>query len=165
MNLRPQRQDAPDINLTPLIDVVFLLLIFFMVSTTFKDDGRLRLELPRADGEPAAAEEITLIEVIIDRFGRYYVNDAQVVDTDLATVEKALIGAAGERRDLPVLIKADARTPHQAVMRVLDAASQLGLVKIAFATSQPDEGAPDRKRADPGDAAPAPNPPADSVGR
>ena len=138
MNLRPHRPAEPDINLTPLIDVVFLLLIFFMVSTTFNEDARLRLQLPQAEGEPVSAQDIEQVEVVIDRAGRYYVDGRGVVSTDIKTLKQAMVGVAGPRRDLPVLIKADAATPHQAVMRALDAASQLGLTRVAFAASRPE---------------------------
>jgi biopolymer transport protein ExbD len=138
VNLRPNKPDEPDINLTPLIDVVFLLLIFFMVSTTFKEDARLRLELPQADGEAISADEITLVEIAIDAGGSFYVDGQRVVDKRAETLEQALVGAAGPRRDLPVLIKADAQTPHQAVMTAMDVAGRLGLTRIAFAASRPD---------------------------
>jgi biopolymer transport protein ExbD len=140
VNLRPRSPKEPDINLTPLIDVVFLLLIFFMVSTTFDEDARLRLQLPEADGEAVSAEDIELVEIIIDRSGQHYVDNARVIGDDIETLKKALVGAVGPRRDLPVLIKADAATPHQAVMRALDAASQLGLTRVAFAASRADGG-------------------------
>jgi biopolymer transport protein ExbD len=135
MNLRPRRRASPDINLTPLIDVVFLLLIFFMVSTTFNDDARLRLELPRADGEPARAGEMELVELVVDVAGRFYVDGQQVLGTDAGTLRRALAEVAGSERELPVLIKADAKTPHQAVMTALDALGQLGLTRVAFAAS------------------------------
>ena len=137
MNLRPHRPQEPEINLATLIDVVFLLLIFFMVSTTFNEDARLRLQLPEANAEAVSAEDIELVEIVIDRGGRYYVDGERVVSTGIETLKQALVGAVGPRRDLPVLIKADAATPHQAVMRALDAASQLGLTRIAFAASRP----------------------------
>lgn len=136
MNLRPRRHESPDINLTPLIDVVFLLLIFFMVSTTFRDDGRLRLQLPEADAEPVPASEIELVEVMVDRGGRYYVNARPVTGTDIETLKQAIVGLVGSDRDLPVLVKADGGARHQAVMTVLDAAGQLGLTKIAFAATR-----------------------------
>jgi biopolymer transport protein ExbD len=136
LNLRPHRRETPEINLTPLIDVVFLLLIFFMVTTTFRDEGRLRLQLPEADAEPVPAEEIELVEVMVDRAGRFYVNAQMVNGTDLETLKQALIGAVGAERELPVLIKADAKAEHQAVMQVLDAAGQLGLSQVAFAAGQ-----------------------------
>ncbi|MGD8207734.1 MAG: biopolymer transporter ExbD [Thiohalocapsa sp.] len=136
MNLRRQRRDEPTVNLTPLIDVVFLLLIFFMVSTTFNDDARLRLQLPEADGEPVAADELERVEVVIDAHGRYYVDDQRVVDNRPETLQKALVGTVGPRRDLPLLIKADAATPHQAVMTALDAARHLGMTRVVFAASR-----------------------------
>jgi biopolymer transport protein ExbD len=140
MNLRPTKPDQPDINLTPLIDVVFLLLIFFMVSTTFKDDARLRLQLPQANGEPVAAEEQDQLQIVIDAGGHFYIGERQLVDSRIDTLRAALRAAAGARQDLPVLIKADAKTPHQAVMTALDAAAQLGLTHIAFAASRGENG-------------------------
>ena len=139
MNLRPHRTESPDINLTPLIDVVFLLLIFFMVSTTFKEDSRIRVQLPEAHGEEAPADEPQLLEIVIDREGRFYVNKRQVVDRRIETLKTAITGAAGEDRELPVVIKADAKTPHQAVMTAMDAASQLGLLRFSFAATDPRE--------------------------
>jgi biopolymer transport protein ExbD len=136
LNLRPHRHATVDINLTPLIDVVFLLLIFFMVSTTFRDDGRLRLQLPEADAEPVPASEIELVEVMVDRGGRYYVNALPVTGDSVETLKQAIVGAVGDNRDLPVLVKADGGARHQAVMAVLDAAGQLGLTQIAFAATQ-----------------------------
>ena len=139
MNLRPNRPEPPDVNLTPLIDVVFLLLIFFMVSTTFKDDARIKVQLPEAQGEEVPVEEPQVLEIVIDAGGIFYVNQRMVVDRKLDTLKKAIAGAAGEDRELPVVIKADAETPHQAVMTAMDAASQLGLLRFAFAATRPDE--------------------------
>lgn len=135
MNLRQNRRPPPEINLAPLIDVVFILLIFFMVTTTFKEDSRLRLNLPEANGEPPAAAEVERVEVTIDAGGRTFVGDAAVLNDTPEALRVGMLTAIGERRDLPVLIKADAATPHQAVIRVLDVASQLGLRQIAFAAS------------------------------
>ncbi len=141
MNLRPKPPDDLDVNLTPLIDVVFLLLIFFMVSTTFKDDSRLRINLPEADGQTVSVKEPEMLEVVIDRSGHFYVDDRTVTDREIETLKRAMTEALDGRQALPVLIKADARTPHQAVMRVLDAAGQLNLVQVSFAASRP-EGQP-----------------------
>jgi len=139
VNLRPRRREPPEINLTPLIDVVFLLLIFFMVSTTFKEDARLRIELPAAEGDAVQAEEPQVLEIVIDSAGTFYVDDRMVVDRSVGTLKKALARAAGDEMDLPVLIKADAKSPHQSVMTAMDAASQLGLSRLAFAATRPDE--------------------------
>jgi biopolymer transport protein ExbD len=141
VNLRPHRRDPADINITPLIDVVFLLLIFFMVSTTFKDEARLRVQLPEAQGEEIPAEEPEMIRLVIDRSGSFNVDDRAVLDRKTGTLIQVLKERLGEGEPLPVLIQADAETPHQAVMTALDAASQAGLVRIAFAATraaQPD---------------------------
>jgi biopolymer transport protein ExbD len=121
-----------------LIDVVFLLLIFFMVSTTFKDDARIKVQLPEAQGEEAPAEEVESVTILIDQTGNFYVNGREVVDTRLETLKKAIAGASGGDRSLPVILQADARTPHQSVMTAMDAASQLGLVRFSFAASRPE---------------------------
>jgi biopolymer transport protein ExbD len=138
MNLQPGGEDEPDINLTPLIDVVFLLLIFFMVSTTFEHQSRIKIELPEATAEQTMQEPETL-EIIIDAQGRYFIDEQQVINTELKTLKTAISKAVGERESLPVTIRADANTPHQAVIRALDATSQLGLTRISLATSKTQE--------------------------
>ncbi|NCA70534.1 MAG: biopolymer transporter ExbD [Sphingobacteriia bacterium] len=139
MNLRPQRRRPAEINLTPLIDVVFLLLIFFMVSTTFKDESRLRIQLPHAQGESVPVAEPAVIRILIERSGDYRVDDRPLADRRTATLVEALRGAPEAR---PVLIQADARTPHQAVMTALEAAAQAGLTRIAFSTTHAEVSAP-----------------------
>lgn len=138
MNLQPGGEDEPDINLTPLIDVVFLLLIFFMVSTTFEQQSRIQIELPEATADATAQEDDTL-EILVDAQGRYFIGDQQVINSELKTLKTAISKAVGDRGELPVTIRADANTPHQAVIRVLDAASQLGLIHISLATSKVEE--------------------------
>jgi biopolymer transport protein ExbD len=138
MNLQPGDTDEPDINLTPLIDVVFLLLIFFMVSTTFEQQSRIQIELPEATADAATQEEDKL-EILVDARGRYFIGDQQVINSELKTLRTAISKAVGGRGKLPVTIRADANTPHQAVIRVLDAASQLGLTHISLATSKIEE--------------------------
>lgn len=133
MNLRRQRTEDPDINLTPLIDVVFLLLIFFMVSTTFKRDADLAVELPEASAEPSAQAPDTL-ELVIDEQGRYFLNDRELINRKLATVKQALSDAARGDRARPLVIRADAQTPHQAVVTAMDAAGQLGFKRLSIAT-------------------------------
>lgn len=135
MNLQPGSEDEPDVNLTPLIDVVFLLLIFFMVSTTFEQQSRIQIELPEATADATAQEDDTL-EILVDAQGRYFIGDQQVINSELKTLKTAIRKAVGNRGELPVTIRADANTPHQAVIRVLDATSQLGLTHISLATSK-----------------------------
>jgi biopolymer transport protein ExbD len=134
VNLRPKRREDPELNVTPLIDVVFLLLIFFMVSTTFRHEGEIKVDLPEASGEEAADTQI--MEVVINREGRYFIGGQQVVGDDMAALKRAL-GKAMEGYDRSSLvIRADASTPHQAVVTAMDAAGQLGLVNISIATVQ-----------------------------
>lgn len=135
MNLRPQRKEDPDLNLTPLIDVVFLLLIFFMVSTTFDREAELKIQLPEAAGEERQ-EPQDPVEITIDAQGRYFVNRREVVNRKLDTLKQALDKVLAGRTDSPLIISADRLTPHEAVIRAMDAASQLGLVHITFVTKR-----------------------------
>lgn len=133
MNLRPAPKEAADINLTPLIDVVFLLLIFFMVSTTFDRDSELSIELPAAAAELQKRRPDS-IEVAIDVQGRFYVNGRPLLNTQSKTLRQALQSAAGDSESPPIIISADAKTPHQAVVQIMDAARELGFVRLTFAT-------------------------------
>ncbi len=136
MNLRPHRKKAIEVDITPLIDVVFLLLIFFMVSTTFDRETQIKVELPEAAGEEAQTTA-DMLDITIDASGTFYVNQQEVINTEIETLKKAIIKAAGEKKDLPVIINADAKTPHQSVMTVMDAASQLGFLHMTFAAHKP----------------------------
>lgn len=138
MRFRTRRSEAPDLNLTPLIDVVFLLLIFFMVSTTFTKESELTIELPEASGE-TVEQKPDKIEITISAEGRYYVNEQEVINTQLKTLKAAIKKVAGERSDVPLIISADAKTPHQAVVTAMDAARQLGILHLTFATRAPAE--------------------------
>nr|WP_243448494.1 biopolymer transporter ExbD [Candidatus Thiosymbion oneisti] len=139
--MRPHRPEPPDINLTPMIDVVFLLLIFFMVSTTFQEDTRIRVRLPEAQGEAVPAEMPRALEITIDSAGVFYVDERMVADRKPATLQQAIAAVVGAERALPVIIRANAATPHQAVMTAMDAASRLGLLHFSLAATRPD--APD----------------------
>jgi len=139
VKLGRRHEEAPDITLTPLIDVVFLLLIFFMVSTSFSRHAEIELELPEASTEKTE-ERPEVIEVAIDVKGRYYVDGRQLVNTQMGTLKQALHNAVGARKSPPLVISADANTPHQAVITAMDAARQLGITHISFATSQAEEG-------------------------
>ena len=137
MNIRPQRKDSPELNLTPLIDVVFLLLIFFMVSTTFDKESRIKVELPEAATQDEKSDEDQVLDIVVDARGRYFVNQKEVVNSDIGTLKRAIEKMAGERTDLPVIITADAKATHQSVIKVMDAASQLGFVNMTFSAKQP----------------------------
>ncbi len=139
MNLRPNRRKPPELVLIPLLDVLLVLLIFFMVSTTFKekDASRLHLQLPQAQGEEERPDQDPeRLRITIDQGGNFYVDDRAVVDQQTQTLVRAITGALGERKGLAVLIQADALSPHQAVMTALDAVAQLGLLKIAFSATR-----------------------------
>jgi biopolymer transport protein ExbD len=136
MNLRPAARKSPEVDVTPLIDVVFLLLIFFMVSTTFERESQILIELPEATGEEAEHKKDEL-DITINIAGTFFVNQREVINTEIETLKRAIGKAVGERRDLPVIINADARTPHQAVMTAMDAASQLGLTRMTFSAHRP----------------------------
>jgi biopolymer transport protein ExbD len=134
MNLRPDRSDERvDVNLTPLIDVVFLLLIFFMVSTTFDRNAKLKVELPEASAKTEQQLEDPVV-ITIDVKGNYFINDRQVVNTQLETLKIALQKTMADKTDVPLVLRADANTPHQSVVRAMDAASQLGLTRLSIAT-------------------------------
>jgi biopolymer transport protein ExbD len=139
MNLRPHRRQSHELNLTPLIDVVFLLLIFFMVSTTFDKDARIKVELPQAATQDEASEEEKLLDITVDNRGNYYVNQRKVINNKALTLRRAIEKSVGDRRDIPLIITADAQTTHQSVVRVMDVASQMGFLHMTFAAKQPVE--------------------------
>ena len=134
MNLRPgHKEETVEVNLTALIDVVFLLLIFFMVTTTFDRHAKLKVSLPEASTK-ATQQQNEPVVLSIDAKGNYFINDRQVVNTSLDTLKQALQKTIGENRDIGLVLRADGNTPHQSVVRAMDAASQLGLTKLSIAT-------------------------------
>jgi biopolymer transport protein ExbD len=133
VNISPKQKDALDVNVTPLIDVVFLLLIFFMVSTTFQRESEIEVVLPQAEVGAKMPDDFVL-EVTVDAEGTYYVNGQRVINSKIETLKKAMQEVAGDRKDPPIILSADAKTPHQAVITVMDAARQLGFVHLNFAT-------------------------------
>jgi len=132
VNLRPRRRHNALLDMTPLIDVVFLLLIFFMVSTTFDKQTHLKVDLPEAGTVETAEGEEKRIELTIDAGGRYYVNDQEVINTDVNTIKRALEKAADGDLALPVVITVDRNAPFQTTMTAMDAASQAGLSRLRF---------------------------------
>lgn len=142
MKLQPKGHEEPEMNLTSLIDVVLLLLIFFMVSTTFVDESRIKLQLPQASIEPAAEHKKDPIEVAVTATGEYRVNGQVLINTSQATLSAAVAKLAGEKRDLPVTIRADARATHQAVVTAMDVLGRLGFRAISIATVN-DQRSPD----------------------
>ncbi len=134
MNFRSHRREDVELNITPLIDIVFLLLIFFMVSTTFQKESQLRVQLPEAT-EQAQANPKEPVEITISAEGQYAIGGRELSENDLATVIDALGRVVGDDRDRPIIVRADSRTPHQAVVRAMDAAAKLGLQRLSIATA------------------------------
>lgn len=132
MNLRPRRREEPEINLVPMIDVVLVLLIFFMVATSLRHQSELEIRLPEASGQPMP-QAVAQLEVDIDPEGRYAINGRALDATDARALKEKLTAEA-DGRNLPLTVNADGRTPHQAVVRVLDVAGQLGIKQLAIAT-------------------------------
>lgn len=136
MQFRRQVKTEEGVNLTPLIDVVFLLLIFFMVSTTFTKETHLSIDLPEGSGEQAV-EQSDQIDILINADGSYAVNGKTLLNSQLVTLKSALETEAGGKTDMPLIITADAKTPHQAVVTAMDAAGQLGFVHLSITTKNP----------------------------
>ncbi len=136
MKFRRQSEGEDSINLTPLIDVVFLLLIFFMVSTTFTKETHLTVDLPEATAN-AAVEQLQTIEILIGKDGSYSINGNTLVNQKLATLKRALTETSEGDTERPLLITADANTPHQAVVTAMDVAGQLGFIHLSITTKAP----------------------------
>ena len=135
MKLSSRANDSePEINLTSLIDVIFVLIIFFVATTTFNQRSALKLQLPTAQaiakqdpGEP--------LNVLVDAEGRYFIGENEVLKSDVGSLKEAIVAVAGQDRSMPVVLRADARTPHQSVITAMDALGQLGFVKLSIATT------------------------------
>lgn len=135
-----KRNKKPEVvvNLTPLIDVVFLLLIFFMVSTSFTRETQIKLDLPKADVE-ALENEPEMIEISIDKEGRIFINGKSLVNTEIETIKKAIRPFINANKDIPVVISADANTAYQSVVIAMDATAQLGITNLKMATQRTQE--------------------------
>ena len=136
MNFRNKKNAPLEISLTPMIDVVFLLLIFFMVTTTFSKETVIKVQLPQAEGQETErhAQEPVLM-VTIDKTGHYFINDKALNDQSSSSLTKELMALSSNKR-IPLIINADANAPVQAAIRVLDVASKIGFNNITFATQK-----------------------------
>ena len=139
MNLRSRVPEPPEINLTPLVDVVLLLIIFFMASTTFVREAALKVDLPQASPEPVGTNAPP-VEITVTADGSYLVNRQALVNNRADTLRRALERTAGSARDLPLVIRADARATHQSVVTAMDVAGRLGFVHLSIATINTPEG-------------------------
>lgn len=131
MNFRHVRRPEVAINLTPLIDVVFLLLIFFMVSSSFSELTQLVVDLPEAEGSPASGDAALMLSIDVD--GNMML-DGQPVPNDAAGLMRAMVDRLQGSTDRPVMLSADALTHHQHVVTAMAVASRLGLERLTIAT-------------------------------
>ena len=132
LNLRQRAQ--PEVNLTSLIDVVFLLLIFFMISTSFVKQSQINISLPEADSTAIVDEQAEQIDVMITEAGVYLVNGRELINNRAETIRNALQKVSGGNNDLPMTISADANAKHQHVVTAMDVAGRLGFTHISIAT-------------------------------
>jgi biopolymer transport protein ExbD len=138
MKFRRQSKVDNGLNLTPLIDVVFLLLIFFMVTTTFTKETRLMIKLPEASGE-SVLDMPDMLDLVISSDGDYSLNGKGLINREIGTIMSALTDASAGDTAVPLSITADANSSHQSVITAMDAASKLGFNKLHIATQQPFE--------------------------
>lgn len=136
MKLQSRIKEEPEINITSLIDVVFLLLIFFMVSTTFEQQAALQVDLPEASTAESTRDIPERLEFVIDREGRMYLNDQALVNSDESTIRASFIEIAGDNRTLPIILRADRNTPHHFVVSVMDSAAALGFTNLSIAADR-----------------------------
>jgi len=130
---RKSRLEDPEINFIPLIDVLLVIIIFLIVSTTFSKFSELKINLPSADANPVE-EKLLPINVTVTKEGQYAINEEILPQNSIDSIEKRLIQVAGNAKDLPVIINADAETPHQSVVNIMEASRRAGLTKITFST-------------------------------
>ena len=134
MKLSLRTRAQPEVNLTSLIDVVLLLLIFFMVSTSFVKQSQIAINLPQADSAAVVEEVPEQIDIMITATGTYLVNGRELINNRPETIRNALRKVSGGNSNLPVTVSADANAKHQYVVTALDVAGRLGFVKINIAT-------------------------------
>ena len=135
-----RREDDFEISVIPLIDVMLTLLMFFVMTATFEQRALMKVVLPEASASPSTERAEGLL-VLIDREGRYFIENDEVLNPSLETLRAAIEGAAGSDRNRRITIRADGRTPHQSVVTAMDALGQLGFTNLTIATA-PADGAP-----------------------
>lgn len=135
MNLSPQRSEDPDVNLTPMIDVVFLLLLFFMVSTSFIRESSLKVNLPQATGE-AMLEQDKPVDIVIQADGQFLINDEALPVVTVDILRNVLKAVVGDQEDPHIIISADANAEYQHIVTAMDTAQQMGYTRLTLATRQ-----------------------------
>ncbi|WP_290871147.1 biopolymer transporter ExbD [Aquabacterium sp.] len=146
MNFRKKRPEEPEINLIPFIDVLLVVLIFLMLTTTYAKFTEMKINLPTANAQTASARPKELV-VLVTADGRYVINQQLVEGRSVEVLAAGLNAAAGSAKDTVVVVTADASATHQSVINVMDAARRVGLSQLTFAT---------QGQTDAGQASPAP---------
>jgi biopolymer transport protein ExbD len=137
MKLQSRSREEPEINVISLVDVLLVLVLFFMVSTSFLRETDIALHLPEATADSSADAPSDALEITVTRDGSYLVNGRELVNSERGTLRKAIERVIGEKRGMPVFIRADAAATHQAVITAMDVAGQLGFVDVNIATVTP----------------------------
>ena len=138
MNLRPRRVEDPEINLVSLIDVVLMMVVFFMLSSSLVDEGRIRIHLPQARDLPTGKPPAEPLVVSVTQQGGYLVNGRELINASPDTLRAALLKVTGTDRTMRVTLRADARTTHQSVITAMDVLARLGFMEINIATVRQD---------------------------
>jgi biopolymer transport protein ExbD len=133
MKLLTREREAPEVNLTSLIDVVLLLLVFFMVSTSFVREAEINLSLPEADTDSELTVVEDGLEISISRTGNYFINGRALLNNDRQTLRTAIDRLAGDRRDIPVTIRGDAESTLQSFVTATEVIGQLGFTQVQIA--------------------------------
>ncbi len=134
MKLQTRRMEEPEINLISLIDILLLLVIFFMLSSTFVEEGRLRIQLPQAQQMPQAPAGPENIVIVVTQNGSYRINDKDLINSSRETLRAAILKVAGEKRDARITLRADGRATHQSVVTAMDVLGRLGFGELNIAT-------------------------------
>lgn len=138
MNLRPRRVEDPEINLVSLIDVVLMMVVFFMLSSSLVDEGRIRIHLPQARDLPSGKPPAEPLVVSVTQQGGYLVNGHELINSSPDTLRAALLKEAGTDRSMRVTLRADGRSTHQAVITAMDVLGRLGFTEMNIATVRQD---------------------------
>jgi len=137
MNFRKGLSDDVEVNLTPLIDVVFLLLIFFMVTTTFDRDAKIKINLPTTSNAATTPAKSDTLEILIDNQGKYFVDGREILNNKPETLFRAVSQVLDNKgKNPPLVISADANANYQSVVTAMDIAGRLGLTNFSMATTQ-----------------------------
>lgn len=140
MNFRPRQKEEPEINLIPFIDVLLVILIFLMLTTTYSKVSELKINLPTANAQASKSRPAEVV-VLVAADGRYMVNQRMLAGRGIETLAASLAQVAGNAKDTVVIINADAQASHQSVINVMDAARRVGLTQLTFATQGQHDGA------------------------